>query len=475
MQKIQAQGGNRGHTVPSTHFQTAFPELSDVHAHRHSRPQIGQLSLLKLFEMSRELNSASTVRCRGTSDAAAESRNKFNDAVTPAGHAMYAPASRSQQIHRTRQQLSVTPGKHILDRLAPQGVSVQPLPACASAMQKAPAHLRSQTPSASSHQLFQQARCIPCTINTAEPAQPHSCKLYRSPSMRPSSVSSARILSDGSSTAAVLLAHHRRRLVSADPSSPAPCKGPPSSRGGAPPLSARRGNTTTLPRAHSMQQVQTARSALHHEGPTPSVQSLQLVQLWPTAAVAPSHSSMLTSATLHRHDTAELPSSPQGNAPSHASGAEPGSEDSESSSCCTDTADSGQMPSFLPEFGPSGIDCDDCLSVGTSQGITDGSSSLGEADAAEGTSLRADNPSKGNLSCSADLTAGHVRSPGSSGFSNLTCVITVAGTGGHTQGKAGPWLAPSMMGTAATVAFVGLPASPDAESDLTPLRYTFLL
>lgn len=399
MQKVQAQGGNRGHTVPSTHFQAAFPELSDVHAHRHSGPQIGQLSLHKLLELSRELNSANTVRYRGTSVADAEGRNRSIDAFTPPGHALYARASRSQQIQRTRQDLSVTPGKHILDRLAPQTVSVQPLPACASAMQTAPVHVPSQAPSASSTQLFQQARCIPRTINTAEPAQQHSCKLYRSPSMRPSSVRSARILSDGSATAAVLLAHHRRRLMSADPSSPAPCKGPPSSRGGIPPLSARRGSATKLLRADSMQQVQTAPSALHHKAPTPSGRSLQLVHLRPTAA-APSHSSKLTSATLHRHDTAELPSSPQGNARSHAPEAELGLEDSESSSCFTDTADSGQTPSFCPGCGPSGLDLDDCLSVGTSQGITDGSSSLEETDMAEGTPLRADNPSKGSLSSS---------------------------------------------------------------------------
>ena len=33
-------------------------------------------------------------------------------------------------------------------------------------------------------------------------------------------------------------------------------------------------------------------------------------------------------------------------------------------------------------------------------------------------------------------------------------------------------MGPSIMGTAATVAFVGLPANQDAESDLKPLRYT---
>lgn len=154
-----------------------------------------------------------------------------------------------------------------------------------------------------------------------------------------------------------------------------------------------------------MQQVQTAPSAMHHKDPTPSGHSLQLVQLRPTAG-APVHPSILTSATLHRHDTAELPSSPQGNAPSHASGAEPGSEDSESSGCCTDTADSGQPPSFCPGFGLSSLDFDDCLSVGTSQGITDGSSSLGEADMAEGTSFTADDSSKGRLSIQLLATRG---------------------------------------------------------------------
>lgn len=153
---------------------------------------------------------------------------------------------------------------------------------------------------------------------------------------------------------------------------------------------------------------------------------LQSVQLQPSAT--PSQPSiMLTSATLHTHDASEQTPKPEGGDPSHGSDEEMGSEDSASDTFFTDTPGTRTRGCFSPGLGCFGVDGDDCLSVGTSQAITDGSSSMGDADAAEE-------------------------------------------TGGVSQGRAGPWMASSVLGTAATVAFVGLQPSQDAEPHLTPLR-----
>ena len=394
MQKAQTRGGDRGYTVPSTHFQAAFPDLLDVHLRPRSGPQLGQVSLHKLLELSRELNSGAAVRCRGRSDAAAGLCSKYADSVTMLSH---VPASHSQQIQTTLQDLSIAPGKHLMNRLSCQPVPRKPLPACKSAMQTAPLNLRSQSSLATRTQHLQQGRRIQGI--TTEPAQQRSCKIHRSPLMRSTSVISERILSDESATAADLLAHHRKRLAPADPSSLALCSGCPSGSEDNPPLSARRKYAIDLSHPHGMQQVQAASSLLHNIEAAPPVQSLQLVQLQSTAAL--SNSSMLTSATLHKHDAAELPCKQESNIPSHVSDAELGSEDSDSGSFFTDTADSRQIPSCLPKFSSSGLDFDDCLSVGTSQGITDASSTMGDADTADRTTLKADASSKGILSSSA--------------------------------------------------------------------------
>ena len=400
--------------MPSTHLQAVLPDLLGVHLRTRSGPQLGQVSLQKLLEMSKELNSVGSVRYRGRSDAAAGSCSKYTDVGSSAGFATHTrlPTSRSQQIPRTLQGLSIAPGKHLLDRLSCQTASRQPLLAFNSALQTAPANLRLQTPSSTTTTpSFQQTRLIQGTNYATEPAQQRSCKLHRSPSARPTSVSSERNLPDGSATAAGLLAHHRKRLMSADPSSPALYKGCHSGNGGNQgnlSLSACMDSVTDLSHTHSMQQVQIASKLLDDAESVPPQSSLQLMQLQPTASL--SQSSTLTSATLHKHDAAELPSKQESYAPSHVSDAELGSEDSDSSSFFTDTADSGPTPCLLG-LGLSGLDHDDCLSVGTSQGITDGSLSIhGDADTAEGASLRADRSSNGKTSCSATLAALHARS-----------------------------------------------------------------
>ena len=395
MQKAQTRGGDRGYTVPSTHFQAAFPDLSDVNLRSRSGAQLGQASLHKLLELSRESNSVGLVRCRGRSDAATGSCSKHADSITMHTHSR---ASRSQQIQRSLQDLSIAPGKQLLDRLLCQTAPRKPLPACNSAMQTAPANLCSQSPSATKNPLLQQGRHIQGTNGLSEPAQQRSCKIHRSP-LRPTSVISERILSDGSANAADLLAHHRKRLMSADSSSLALGNACPSGSGGNSPLSARRKCKTNLSHTDSMQQVQAASSWRHSTEPAPLMQSRQLVQLQTTAAL--SQSSMLTSATLHKHDAAELPFKQESNAPSDVVNAEMGSEDSDSSSFFTDTADSRLSPCFLPNLSSSGLDCDDCLSVGTSQGITDGSSSMGDADTADRTTLKADALNMGMFSSSA--------------------------------------------------------------------------
>lgn len=414
MQKAQTRGGDRGRTVPSTYFQAVLPDLLDVHRCTRSGPQLGQVSLQKLLELSRELNSVGSVRCRGGSDAGAGSCNKHAHGVESAGFTMHTRV-RASRFQKTLQDVSIARGNDLLDRLSCQTDSRMALPACNSALQTAPANLRLQTPSFTTTPSFQQTRLIQGTNHAAEPAQQRSCKLHRSPS-RPTSVSSERI---GSVTATGLLAHHRKLLMSADPSSPALGKDCPSGSGGTPPLSARRDDMIDLSRTHSMQQVQIASSLLHNAETAPPQSSLQLAQLQLTAAL--SQSSMLTSATLHKHDAAELPSKQESSAPSQVSDAELGPEASDSSSFFTDTADNGQTPWFLLGLGSSGLDFDDCLSVGTSQGIADGSSSIEDTDAAEGTSLRADSSSNGTLSSSAIHAALHARGV-SKGCPSLTCV-----------------------------------------------------
>ena len=404
MQKAQTRGGDREYTVPSTHFQTAFSELSDVHLQRRSGPQLGQLSLHKLLKLSRELNSVGSERCRRTSDAAAGPCNKRVDGAKFAGLAMHThvPPYRTQQIQRTQQDLSVAPGKHKLDRLSCQSALAQPLPACLPTMQTASANVRLQTPLATGTEAFQQARCIQVTSHATEPVQKRSCKLHRSPSMRPTSVGSEHILSKGSATAAVLLAHHCKRLMSADPSSPPLCSGHPSDKGGNPPLPSCRDTFIHLPQTHSMQPVQTACNSFHNTTPPPPVRSLQPVQLPSTAPHSESNQLLLTAARLHKHDAAELPSKQESDVPSHVSDEDLGLDNSASSSFFTDTADSAQISCFLPDLVSSGLDRDDCLSISTSQGITDGSSSMGDVDAAEGSSLRADTSNRGRASSLAE-------------------------------------------------------------------------
>ncbi|KAL3156185.1 Tubulin polyglutamylase ttll5 [Trebouxia sp. C0010 RCD-2024] len=177
----------------------------------------------------------------------------------------------------------------------------------------------------------------------------------------------------------------------------------------------------------SAQPVQRTSSALQTTAPALEVPAkLQPVQLQPSAT--PSQPSMmLTSATLHKHDASEQTPRPEARDPSHASDEEMGSEDSVSDTFFTDTRGTRPRGCFSPSLGCFGVDGDDCLSVGTSQAITDGSSSMGDAEAA-------------------------------------------AGTGGVSQGRAGPLMACSVMGTAPTVAFVGLHPSQDAEPALAPLR-----
>ena len=454
MQKAQTRGGDRGYTVPSTQFEAAFPDPVDVHLRVRSGPQLGQASLHKLLELSRELNSADFVRCRGGSNASDGSCSEHADRTTMRTH---VPASR--QTQRTLRDLSVAPGNYLLDRLSCQTAPRKPLPAGNSAMQTGSANMRSSSPLATRSQVLQQGWRIQSTSGMSEPALQSSCKIHRS-MLRPTSVSSERILSDGSATAAGLLAHHRKRLMSADPASLAIGNGCPNGSGGKSPLSARRKCAIDLSHTRSMQQVQ-ATSSSHRTESAPPVQSLQLVQLQPTAAF--SQSSALTSATLHKHDAAEIPSKRESNSPSHVSDAGLGSEDSDSSTFFTDTADSGLTPCFLPSLG-----FDDCVSVSTSQGITDGSSSMGDADTADSTTLKTDASSTGTLSSHAGgwpCQAYQQKLP----ITDM-CFFCAEGTRAATQCKAGPWMGPAIMGTAATVAFVGLPANHHAQSTLTPLR-----
>ena len=105
------------------------------------------------------------------------------------------------------------------------------------------------------------------------------------------------------------------------------------------------------------------------------------------------------------------------------------SEASTSSSCFTDTSDAvhpAQIGCFLPSLGAAEEDFDDGLSVTTNQAMTDASSSIGDAE--------------------------------------------LMGSLGSPKGKAVPLLTDALMGTAPTVAFVGVRLGSAPDPSLTPLR-----
>ena len=97
------------------------------------------------------------------------------------------------------------------------------------------------------------------------------------------------------------------------------------------------------------------------------------------------------------------------------------SEASSSSSFLTDSGDTGQTGGY-----GLGMDSDDCFSIGTSQAVTDSSSSMGDVEGPEGGAL-------------------------------------------GSKGRKAPFVLPCMMGTASTIPFVGLEL--DAAPELEPLRH----
>lgn len=415
MQKAQTRGGNklldRDCTVPSTHFPASFPESSNAHQHHHSGSQL-RLSFYKLLELSRDLNSSSPLHGR-KSQSAGNRKHSVNGGDS-AGHGdhTHLPPSRSQRIQRDLQDLS---GKHVLDRLSSQTAYVQPLSAWPATVQTAHTNSPLHTVSATR---VQQAIGTHVLSRISGPAQKRTCRLHTAPSIRSNPVTSERIQANRSVMPAVLPAQHCKRLSSADPSTAVLH---PSSI--AKPLLQCRESVIDPPQTGNVQPLQTACTALNTTPPAPAVGSLQPVQLSPT----PSQPSwMLTSAMLHKHDASEPTPKQQSRVPSHVSDDELGSESSSGSAFFTDTAEERQSGCRLPGVAPSGVDCEDCMSIGTSQAITDGSSSVGD-------------------------------------IGEEAVVVS--------EGRAGPLMAPSVMGTAPTVAFVGLDSSQDAESDLSPLRY----
>lgn len=422
MQKAQTRDGNQlldeEKPLPNTHFPAAFPELLNV----RQRRQTGQLNFYKLLELSRELHTSSAVRCGRQSSGSYKHSVDGACHAGPAVHPRLLGSSRSQQVHRNLQDLCKA--KHVSDKLSCQAACVQPLPACPLATQTALA-----TASASRQERGQPARHTEMLSRTTEPAPKRSCRLHTAPSMTTTSVTAERSTAYKSATLTVLPAQHPKRFPAADPCSAGHCTGHPRSIAKLPLQCT---DTVMHPfQSGSAQPVQRTSSALQTTAPALEVPAkLQPVQLQPSAT--PSQPSMmLTSATLHKHDASEQTPRPEARDPSHASDEEMGSEDSVSDTFFTDTRGTRPRGCFSPSLGCFGVDGDDCLSVGTSQAITDGSSSMGDAEAA-------------------------------------------AGTGGVSQGRAGPLMACSVMGTAPTVAFVGLHPSQDAEPALAPLRYTCL-
>ena len=438
MQKTQAQGTciedqprDRAQALQSVLFPIAFPDQFNARCGWHAGAQLGQLSLQKLLELSSQLNDEGSMRLVRKHQRGCGGESLVQSQTTSLSVTGNSTASRVQEEQRSLQDPLEAPVKDVLGRLSHRKTYLQDLQAFQPTRQTVPAGIALLKPPTIRKESLKQTQPSQRSNFTAEPAQRQICKLHRSTSRAAAYRAAAESTTSArSGTASDLLAQHRTRLASASQLGTPIVAAQLSGRRNPLFSSSTDAVASDLACDQSTQQGSSACSSASSADTTQSVSSMQLVQPEPSLKSSLLNA-LLTSSVLHEHNTAELPmkqDNKEREALSYDSGNEQAqSEDSDSGSFFTDAADVGQAAGYLPDLSSSGTECDDCISVGTSQAITNGSSSMGDADLTEATAMAP-------------------------------------------KGRAGPLLLPSAMGTASTVAFVGLQPNAETDSDLIPLK-----
>ena len=430
MQKTQAQGTyvedqppDRMQALPTVLFPTAFPKWLDARCGRHAGGQLGQLSLQKLLELSSQLNDKGSMRLVRKQQSGICGENVVKKQTIGLYVTGTSTASRLQEGQRSLQYPVAAPVKDVSGTPSRPKTSLQPLQAFQPIRQTVSADIALLKPPTVRKDPCKPSQHSNCT---AEPAQQHTCKLHRSSSRVSYPAAAESTMPARSGTASGLLAQHHKRLASA--SQPDASLATDQLSGRRNPLF-RDAVASDLYQSYSKQQGSSACSSHNSTDAMQPSSSLQLLQSEPIS-VPSTLSAVLTTTVLHEHNAVELPAKQVGKEKEvlfyESNDEQTGSETSDSSSF-TDAGDIGQIGGCLPDLSSSGTDCDDCISVGTSQAITDGSSSTGDADLTEATGIAS-------------------------------------------KGRAGPLLLPSALGTASTVAFVGLQPTPNTDFDLVPLR-----
>ena len=404
-----------------THFPFAFQTPADEFHNRNAASQIGQLNLQKLLEASAGANAKDAFSDTRSSDSSTckAAANISNLAVRGS-----RPVSRSQQGLSTKESWDLRASCHVAVRgtlTARKRAADSKLPHSSgnygpAVRQRSSVLGCDAYPRANQRVTARQASALdPCSLHTYPDR----------PSISPNANSQLRLPAN----AAVLLQNHRRRLYSdslALPSGVRTYEQPPKQSLAFVQTTAKASTkadanltSAVLCRQHQLGQM------LQPEQPSLPAAKATTCYLLPERPmpVQPELLSLSASTALpappvdqHKHESLQ-----QSVDPGFESDDDQALDCSSSSSSCGDSAHDACLPTSIL-----GQEMDDCFSVDTSQALTDASSNIGDAE--------------------------------------LTCSLLA------NPGKAYPLMTPSLMGTAPTVAFVGLGPEGGSESSLTPLR-----
>ena len=408
-----------------THFPFAFQTPADEVHSRNAASQIGQLNLQKLLEASAGSNAKDAFSDTRSSDSssckAAANISNAVDLVVRGSR----PVSRSQQGLSTKESWDLRASCHVPVRAtltARKRAADSKLPHSSGTAVEPAVRRRSSVLGCDAYPRANQ-RVTACQASALDPCSLHTYPDRPSPS--PNANSQLRL----PATAAVLLQNHQRRLYSdslALPSDVRTSEQPPKQSLAFVQTTAKASikadanlTSAVLCRQHQLgQMLQPEQPSL----PAAKATTCYLLPKRPTPVqpelLSLSASTALPASTVDEHKQKSLQHSVD---PGFESDDDQALDCSSSSSSCGDSARDACLPASIL-----GQEMDDCFSVDTSQALTDASSSIGES----------------------ELTGSLLANPG----------------------KACPLMTPSLMGTAPTVAFVGLGPEAGSDSSLTPLR-----
>ena len=432
---VNANAGSQ--CMPHNHFPGVFSHTVDIRDSRRAASQLGQLNLQKLMEVSASsrLNGAAP-KCR---EETAWSLNLVAAGVDDPLLRVNRPVSRSQQ-GRTASHLELSGDRRatfeaeVIARSSGSKNISQTLRTRRAADPSIAPRPWSSTPRSNSLQQADKQR------NTQ--SQPAQLSAYNNDI---SLLSRPAAFLQGSqpmqpSTAAALLEQHRRRLSSLFPAVRSESNSSRTS------CAIQAGLETAVKCESAQRTVQSASDCRYDAVPNKyHAQPMQAVPLSLCAQDMSQGQSAVRqpaseqecnsiadcSAVLQSADAINLCPPMQQDSPDleYELNGSLQSEASTNSSCFTDTSDAvhpAQIGCFLPSLGAVEADFDDGLSVTTNQAMTDASSSIGVAE--------------------------------------------LMGSLGSPKGKAVPLLTDALMGTAPTVAFVGVRLGSAPDPSLTPLR-----